>query len=165
MEPSARLLERVHRGTRHAIAGKVATTMAIALAIGVFAVSPAAAQASASWTLACTGNGAGGVAWQWLQNGAAITGASGAASCSDSILSGTIARPANANGIQVTIGASAGSNSHSKIGTKSFGTGSSFKMQLSATASESTWITVCIDRTCTTTHVNIHEKVDFSLLA
>jgi len=76
--------------------------------------------------------------------------------------SGTSARPANANGIEVALSAAAGANEHSKFTTKSFEAGKAFKMQLSASASDFVCLFPIEPRSCLI-WAHVHERAQFSV--
>ncbi len=146
----ARVSEMRERGRRRAWGLVVGTRVgrsaifAIAtLALSVFVLAPASAQASGSWTLGCNGNASGSVSWNWLLDGAPIAGGGGSAACSGTMTSaGTSARPSNANGFTATLNVSAGADTTTKTGTKSFAATQSFQMKLTAGAQDR--VRVCI---------------------
>ncbi len=124
-----------------------------------FAIAPASAQSSGSWTLDCKGTGSGGVSWTWLLDGTPISGASGSATCVGAMtVTGSSARPANANGFAAILSVSAGYNGDTKSVNKTFDTTASFKVSLSASASG--WYQNC-DLRCVWAHA--HEAAEFSL--
>src|SRR2546422_7281730 len=105
------------------------------LALSMFAIAPAAAQASGSWTLDCKGNFSGGVSWNWTLNGVPISGTGGSVGCSGTMsATGISARPSDANGFVAGVHASADADSNTKTVTKTFDTGSSFRVDLSTSA-------------------------------
>src|SRR3989454_2366250 len=129
------------------------------LALSTFAIAPAAAQASGSWTLDCKGNSSGGVSWNWRLNGVPISGAGGSVGCSGTMsATGISARPSDANGFVATVYASAAADAHTNTVTKTFDTASSFQVNLSTSANG--WGTFCVERHCDTFHVK--EDVHFS---
>ncbi len=161
MKASGEIVEQAHGGTRHAVAGRLGTLIVMALAIAAFAIPPAAAQESASWALDCRGNGTGAVSWNWLLHGTPISGAGGSASCGGTeTLTGTSTRPANANGITVTLTVSAGPDFRSKSVTKSFGVTSSLELKVSAHVSDRFFDPSCSIRGC---WVHGHEGAEFDL--
>ena len=108
----------------------------------------------------CNGSASGSVSWNWMLNGVPISGAGGSVGCSGTMsATGTSARPSDANGLVATVYASAGADSNTKTVTKTFDTASSFKVDLSTSASGS--VTFCVERHCSTFHVK--ENVHFSL--
>ncbi len=135
---------------------------ALALVTLLSVSTSALASSTYSWTLSCSGNdtasGAGSASWQWLANGAPISGASGSAGCSGTMSgsgSGTI--PTGANGIEVTVSVLG----NSKTVTQTFSPGATFDVKDGVSAHAS--YTVCAPFTgiCTTYH--LHETVDFTL--
>ncbi len=131
------------------------------LALSMFAVAPASAQALGSWTFVCKGNGVGAVSWSWLLGGTPISGAGGTASCGGTeTLTGTSAPPANANGITVTLTVSAGPDVRSKSVTMSFDGTSSFEVKVGAHVSDRFFDPDCSIRGC---WVHEHEGAEFDL--
>src|SRR3989454_12745805 len=130
------------------------------LALSTFAIAPATAQASGSWTLDCKGNSSGGVSWNWTLNGVPISGAGGSVGCSGTMsATGISARPSDANGFVAEVHVSAGPDANTNTVTKTFDTASSFQVHLSTSANG--WVTFCFYRTCYTVHLK--EDVHFSL--
>lgn len=134
-----------------------------ALALSAFVAVPASAQGSGSWTLDCKGDSAGSVSWNWLLNGAPISGADGSALCSATMsVTGSIARPANANGFAAVVHVFAGDKTDSKSVNQTFGPDASLKVKLSASVSDRFW-NCDPERKCF--WVNAHEGAQFSLEA
>ena len=133
------------------------------LALSVLATSPASAQAPGSWALTCKGNAAAHVSWEWLADGAPISGASGSATCATTAtITGTSVPPANANGLTVTLSVTAGDNFASKTTTKSFDPTKSTKVTVSVSSSDRFCVQIFPYPTCIT-WVNDHEGAQFSL--
>ena len=161
-----RLKRRCTTMTRNNFAGlRVSRTMSAVfgvalLALSTFAIAPATAQASGSWSLDCNGSASGGVSWNWTLNGVSISGAGGSVGCSGTMsATGTSARPSDANGFVATVHASAGRDANTNTVTKTFDTASSFQVKLSTSASG--WVMICPERGyCFTSHVK--EDVHFS---
>src|SRR2546422_4423039 len=129
------------------------------LALSTFAIAPAAAQASGSWSLDCNGSSSGGVSWNWRLNGVPISGAGGSVGCSGTMsATGISARPSDANGFVATVYASAPAGAHTNTVTKTVDTPSSLQVKL--TTSANGWGTFCVERHCDTFHVK--EDVHFS---
>jgi len=119
----------------------------------MFATAPASAQASGSWTLECKGNTSGVVSWDWLLDSTPISGASGSAACSGTMtLTGTSARPANANGFVGVLYVSAGDKANTKLATKSFDAIKSFQVHLSTGASDRVCVPEPESRNCVWVH-------------
>ena len=154
------VVEGTYQETRTTLARRLATLLVLGLAIATFAITPATAQASGSWSLDCNGSASGGVSWNWTLNGVSISGAGGSVGCSGTMsATGTSARPSDANGFVAEVHASAGADSNTNTVTKTFDTASSFQVKLSTSASG--WFTYCPERGhCFTGHVK--EDVHFS---
>jgi len=136
------------------------------LALSTFAITPASALSPKSWTLNCEGSGGrASVSWNWLLNGAPVPGAGGSAACADTMtMTGTSAHPPNANGIEVALLVSAGSNDRAKYTTKSFDPGKAFKVQLGASAGDRVCVFFVEPRTCLLWE-RVDEHARFSLEA
>ena len=129
-------------------------------------VGPASAQTPGLWTLDCKGSGGrGSVSWNWLLNGAPIPGVGGSATCADTMtVTGTSARPADANGVEVALLAFAGYDEQVKSATKSFDPGTAFKVQLGASVTDRVCVFFIEPRTCLLWE-HVHERAQFTLEA
>src|SRR2546425_3882808 len=154
------VVERTYQGRRTTLARRLVTLLLLGLAISTFAIVPASAQTSGSWSFDCNGSASGGVSWNWTLNGVSISGAGGSVGCSGTMsATGISARPSDANGFVAEVHVSAGADSNTKTVTKTFDTASSVHVDLSTSASG--WVTFCVERHCSTVHVK--EDVHFSL--
>lgn len=130
------------------------------LALSMFVIAPASAQSSGLWALDCKGNSSGGASWNWLQNGMPISGAGGSAGCSGTMnVTGTSARPANANGLAVVVYANGDTNS----ATKSFDATQSFQVHLNAGASYRVYEWWCTAGLRCSSWAHFQEDAHFSL--
>lgn len=133
------------------------------LVLSAFAVAPSSAQSSASWSLDCMGIGTGAVSWNWLLDGAVISGAGGSVTCTGTMtLTGANARPANANGFSAALRASAGDKDAIQSVSRSFDASKSFQVKTSASASDRFCVQVFPDPSCIV-WLNEHEGAHFTL--
>ena len=140
-----------------------AVTPITLLALSTFAVAPGSAQSSASWSLDCTGNGMGAVSWNWLLDGAIISEAGGSVTCTGTMtLTGTNARPANANGFSATLRSSAGDKDAIQSASRSFDVSKPFQVKIRASASDRFCVQVFPDPSCIA-WLNEHEGAHFAL--
>src|SRR5256712_9919158 len=143
------VVEGTYQETRTTLARRLATLLVLGLAIATFAITPATAQASGSWSLDCNGSASGGVSWNWTLNSVPISGAGGSVGCSGTMsATGISARPSDANGFVAEVHVSAGPDANTNTVTKTFDTASSFQVHLSTSANG--WVTFCFYRTCYT---------------
>ncbi len=154
----------MRRKAAKALVRRVTGLLVLGLMLSAYVIGSAIAQGSASWTLDCKGNGSGLVSWNWLRDGVVISGAGGSATCSGTtLLTGTSARPANANGLGVTLSALLPDDGHTKSPMKAFGSGQVVKVRLSVSVNNEEWSWGCIwPGACFWSHLHLQESVQFS---